>query len=75
MVVKQNWWDEDVYNDAGNSDPFSNRNSDSDSDKSSSPTHECVVCGKKIYIQSEPRKRAPHYCKRCDDVNYHVRIE
>jgi len=75
MVVKQNWWDDDLYNDADNSDSFSNRDSGSDYDESPSPSHECVVCGNRIYIQSEPRKRAPHYCERCDDVNYHVRIE
>jgi len=75
MVLKQNWWDDPLYNDVDDGDSFSNRDSSVSSDDSPSPTHECVVCGRKIYIPSEPRKRAPHFCERCDDVNSHVRIE
>ena len=79
-MVKPRWFKDTEYDDTGDyGTTFDNNNTDTDTDTDKnednpSPTHECVVCATKIYIQSETRKRPPHYCKQCEEVNYHVKI-
>lgn len=38
------------------------------------PTHECVHCGSPAHIESETRRRAPHFCDECDTVTDHRRL-
>lgn len=38
------------------------------------PTHECVHCGSPARIESETRRRAPHFCDECDTVTDHQRV-
>ena len=77
-MVNPRWFNDTKYDDTGDyGRTFNNNNTDKNTNKDEdnpTPTHECVVCATKIYIQSETRKRPPHYCKKCEEVNYHVKI-
>jgi len=77
-MVNPRWFNDTKYDDTGDyGRTFNNNNTDKNTNKDEdnpTPTHECVVCATKIYIQSETRKRPPHYCKKCQEVNYHVKI-
>lgn len=39
------------------------------------PTHKCIQCENKVRIQSETRKRAPHFCNECIRITSHQRLD
>lgn len=47
---------------------------DEQDDNRVDPTHECVHCGSPARIESETRRRAPHFCDECDTVTDHQRV-